>query len=114
MQNRETERKKQFPFKGKQQGLERVTICSHNLKVVHSLFVPRKEKKIFFLHLYIISDQSFFCASDSSFFKQGTLRSGSMASLPTESGREKEFSGLHEYPYISITCRSWEAGKQQQ
>ena len=96
MQNRKTERKKQFPFKEKQQGLERVTICSHDLKVVHSVFVPRKEKKIIFLYLYNYQRSIFFLCFWLFFLQTRKTAFSFDGITATKSGREKEFSGLHK------------------
>ena len=69
---------------------------------------PERKEKIY----RYISDRFFFCASDSSFVKQGTLRSGSMALLPTESGRENEFSSLRESISVYLHHKSVVGSRQ--
>ena len=61
---------------------------------------------------YVINNQSFFCAS---FFKQGNNAFRLDGIIAYNREEEKSFPAVcaNLFPYISITCGSWEAGKQQ-
>ena len=115
MQNlyRETDRRKQFKLNGKQKGLERITMCSHNLQsgALTSCSAGKKEK--YSSCMYIISDKYFFCASDSSFLKQVNTAYRLDGIIANNREDKKSFPVCPNlFLYISFMCGSWEAGKQ--
>ena len=92
LQNRETDKKKQFTLK---QGL------------------PNESRYVLtILHVNILSMIDLFSVLLTSFFKQGNT-AFRFDGIIANNREEKKSLPVNLFLYISITCGPWEAGKQQ-